>query len=161
MLKTERGFWAIRDPNKEHMKKNAKNPTHRFWKRDLEWSITCGDDKRFSPFLHATVSNKHDLNTSVAMLARDGWIHHLRRHVIADFVTRGGLKADWMLGESYFRHMLLDHDACINRGNWMWLSASDFSPAFLVRHYNHDTYVRRQSNAMPSNKSNKQPLFYK
>lgn len=158
-----KGYWATRDSDKKgtpsasstqksktQTKHDTNAQTQRFWKRDMEWNITRGDDKRFSPLLHAIVSNKHDLNSSIIMLARDGWIHHLRRHIIADFVTRGGLKADWMLGETYFRHMLLDHDACINRGNWMWLSASDFSPAFLMRHYNHDTYVRRQSNAMSS-----------
>lgn len=86
-----------------------------------------------------------DTNSSLRMLARDGWIHHLRRHTVADYLTRGHLDADWMLGESWFRQTLLDHDASVNRGNWLWLSACDFSTKQLCMHYSHDTYVRRQS----------------
>ena len=93
----------------------------------------------------AEVVPMQDTNSSMLMLAKDGWIHHLRRHVIADYLTRGYLDADWMLGESWFRQTLLDHDASVNRGNWLWLSACDFSTAQLCRHYNHDNYVRRQS----------------
>ena len=86
-----------------------------------------------------------DTNSSLLMLARDGWIHHLRRHTVADYLTRGHLNADWMLGESWFRQTLLDHDASVNRANWLWLSACDFSTKQLCMHYSHDTYVRRQS----------------
>lgn len=148
------GFWHTR----------ADDPQSRFWKRDKEWVIWKGDDVRLQPFLQArttkpTKSTKkkmatttptvttlmQDTNSSLLMLARDGWIHHLRRHTIADYLTRGYLNADWMLGESWFRQTLLDHDASVNRANWMWLSASDFSTAQLCRHYNHDDYVRRQS----------------
>ena len=87
------------------------------------------------------------------MLYRDGWVHHLRRHVIADYLTRGTLQTDWMLGESLFRQMLLDHDAAINRCNWLWLSASDFSAKQLIYHYNANDYVRRQSTALTKEKS--------
>jgi hypothetical protein len=149
------GFWHTREDD----------PQSRFWKRDKEWVIWKGDDVRLQPFLQArttkpmkstqkktattppdaTPTLMQDTNSSLLMLARDGWIHHLRRHTIADYLTRGYLNADWMLGESWFRQTLVDHDASVNRANWMWLSASDFSTAQLCRHYNHDDYVRRQS----------------
>ena len=141
-------YWYTR----QQAKQNIKNA---FWKRDLEWDIWDGDDERLQPFLKAqcmrstkkdpTPSPAHDTNSSLYMLAQDGWIHHLRRHVIADYLTRGYLHADWMLGESWFRQTLVDHDASVNRGNWLWLSACDFSTAQLCRHYNHAEYVRKQS----------------
>jgi deoxyribodipyrimidine photolyase len=138
------GFWDTR--------KNKAD--HHFWKRDREWT-TAATDTGFQELLqaHATKTVKgtpvsvEDTNTSVMMLVQDGWIHHLRRHVIADYITRGYLQADWMLGEALFRQCLLDHDASVNRGNWLWLSACDFSTAQLVRHYNHNDYIRRQSTA--------------
>ena len=149
------GFWHTR----------ADDHQSRFWKRDKEWVIWKGDDVRLRPFLQArttkptkstkkktvtttrdaTTTLMQDTNSSLLMLVRDGWIHHLRRHTIADYLTRGYLNVDWMIGESWFRQTLLDHDASVNRANWMWLSASDFSTAQLCRHYNHDDYVRRQS----------------
>lgn len=153
------GFWHTRDDD----------ATTRFWKRDKEWSIWNGDDARLQPFLHAQATEPpkskkkgkgkttsttsqptnevlmEDTNSSLLMLARDGWIHHLRRHTVADYLTRGHLDADWMLGESWFRQTLLDHDASVNRANWLWLSACDFSTKQLCMHYSHDTYVRRQS----------------
>jgi cryptochrome len=136
------GFWDTR----------TDNAKHHFWKRDKEWT-TSSTDTSFQKLLCAqatkTVKGKvelmQDTNTSIIMLARDGWIHHLRRHVLADYITRGYLQADWMLGEALFRQCLVDHDASVNRGNWLWLSASDFSTAQLIRHYNHNDYVRRQS----------------
>lgn len=86
-----------------------------------------------------------DLRESLQLLAVQGWVHHLRRHVMADYLTRGKLRIDWMMGEAHFRQCLLDHDPAINRGNWLWLSASDFSTAQFVRHYGYDTYVQRHS----------------
>ena len=150
------GFWHTRDDD----------ANTRFWKRDKEWCIWKGDDDKLQPFLHAQATkppksktNKahaasqtsseatlmQDTNSSLLMLVRDGWIHHLRRHTVADYLTRGYLNADWMLGESWFRQTLLDHDASINRANWLWLSACDFSTKQLCMHYNHENYVRRQS----------------
>jgi deoxyribodipyrimidine photolyase len=146
-------------PKYWYTRKQAKqNIESAFWKRDLEWDIWDGDDERLKPFLKAqcvrttkkdpTPSPAHDTNNSLYMLAQDGWIHHLRRHVIADYLTRGYLHADWMLGESWFRQTLVDHDASVNRGNWLWLSACDFSTAQLCRHYNHEKYVRKQSGVL-------------
>lgn len=134
------GFWDNRHTSK---------PTQpRFWARDgakgTGWRITKGDDTRLQPFLHAT-TGEPDLDETLRVLVRDGWIHHLRRHLVADYLTRGKLFADWMLGESWFRHTLVDHDACINRCNWMWLSASEFSVAQLTRHYGYKDYVQRKS----------------
>lgn len=146
-------------PEYWYTRKQAKhNNKNTFWKRDLEWDIWNGDDERLQPFLRAqcvrttkkdpTPSPADDTNSSLYMLAQDGWIHHLRRHVIADYLTRGYLHADWMLGESWFRQTLVDHDASVNRGNWLWLSACDFSTAQLCRHYNHAEYVRKQSGVL-------------
>lgn len=146
------GFWDTRQEANRKTTNSGSGST--FWKRDVEWT-TDKNDETFKNLLCARASKPvkststctlmQDTNSSVLMLVRDGWIHHLRRHVLADYVTRGHLNADWMLGEAWFRHCLLDHDASVNRGNWLWLSACDFSTAQLIRHYNHNDYVRRQS----------------
>ena len=123
----------------------------RFWRHEPDgdapyggWRVWRSDDADplYQGWLTAT-TGAPDLDESLMLLVVDGWVHHLRRHLIADYLTRGRVKADWMLGEQWFRQTLVDHDACINRGNWMWLSASDFSTAQMRRHYGYKNYVQR------------------
>ena len=56
----------------------------------------------------------------------EGWIHHLARHSVACFLTRGDLYQSWEAGAAVFDEYLLDADWAINNGNWMWLSCSCF-----------------------------------
>lgn len=59
-------------------------------------------------------------------LRAEGWIHHLARHAVACFLTRGDLWVSWERGAKVFDRLLLDADWSINQGNWLWLSASAF-----------------------------------
>lgn len=59
-------------------------------------------------------------------LREEGWMHHLARHAVACFLTRGDLWISWERGARVFDRHLLDADWSINNGNWMWLSASAF-----------------------------------
>ena len=138
-------WWVRRQP--------TLTKDQRFWRHELEenkpyggWKIWKGTDKNplYQQWLTAT-TGMFDLDESLMLLVKQGWIHHLRRHMIADYLTRGKAQADWMIGESWFRQTLIDHDACINRGNWLWLSASDFSVHQRFRHYKYTDYVERHS----------------
>mgnify|MGYP002050790638 CR=1 FL=1 len=60
-------------------------------------------------------------------LQRMGWLHHLLRHVVACFLTRGDLWQSWEEGAAVFDKHLVDADWSINNGNWMWLSCSCWS----------------------------------
>lgn len=53
-------------------------------------------------------------------------MHHLGRHLVACFLTRGDLWVHWELGRSVFDKHLLDADWALNNANWQWLSASRF-----------------------------------
>lgn len=59
-------------------------------------------------------------------LRQEGWIHHLARHMVACFLTRGDLYLHWELGRLVFDEWLIDRDYAMNAGNWMWVSASAF-----------------------------------
>lgn len=63
-------------------------------------------------------------------LRQEGWIHHLARHAVACFLTRGDLWISWEEGLKVFEEFLLDADWALNAGNWMWLSASAFFHQF-------------------------------
>ena len=53
-------------------------------------------------------------------------MHHLARHAVACFLTRGDLYCPWTAGRDVFDRLLIDDDWSINNANWMWLSASAF-----------------------------------
>lgn len=63
-------------------------------------------------------------------LKSEGWIHHLGRHAVACFLTRGGCYVDWERGAEVFEEWLIDHEAACNIGNWQWLSCTAFFAQF-------------------------------
>lgn len=64
-------------------------------------------------------------------LRTEGWIHHLGRHAVACFLTRGGCYVDWERGAEVFEEWLIDHETACNAGNWQWLSCT----AFYAQYY--------------------------
>ncbi|KOS17971.1 Cryptochrome-2 [Escovopsis weberi] len=71
------------------------------------------------------------IDALMRQLRRDGWIHHLGRHSVACFLTRGGCYVDWERGAEVFADLLLDHEPACNVGNWQWLSCV----AFFTQYY--------------------------
>ncbi|KAI0857965.1 DNA photolyase [Xylaria cubensis] len=59
-------------------------------------------------------------------LLSEGWIHHLGRHMLACFLTRGGCYIHWERGADVFEELLIDHEPASNAGNWQWLSCTAF-----------------------------------
>ncbi|GIY62846.1 cryptochrome-1 [Caerostris darwini] len=66
------------------------------------------------------------IDAIMTQLRNEGWIHHLARHAVACFLTRGDLWVSWEHGMKVFEELLLDADWSLNAGNWMWLSCSAF-----------------------------------
>ncbi|KAI0165815.1 Cryptochrome/photolyase FAD-binding domain-containing protein [Xylariaceae sp. FL1272] len=64
-------------------------------------------------------------------LRAEGWIHHLGRHMVACFLTRGGCYVHWERGADIFEELLIDHEPACNAGNWQWLSCT----AFFAQYY--------------------------
>ena len=92
------------------------------------------------------------IDAIMAQLREQGWIHHLARHAVACFLTRGDLYQSWEAGAAVFDRLLLDRDWALNNGNWLWLSASAYfhrfarvySPvAFGKKHDPEGAYIRR------------------
>ncbi|XP_046403167.1 cryptochrome-2 [Ischnura elegans] len=71
------------------------------------------------------------IDAIMTQLRLEGWIHHLARHAVACFLTRGDLWISWEEGQKVFEELLLDADWALNAGNWMWLSASAFFHQFF------------------------------
>lgn len=85
-----------------------------------------------------------DANESMKLLHRTGWLHHLRRHLVADVLCYR-LNGHFLHGEAWFRRTLIDHDAVLNRANWLWLSASAFSTKQAMYHYSPANFISRNS----------------
>ncbi|KFZ65689.1 Cryptochrome-1, partial [Antrostomus carolinensis] len=66
------------------------------------------------------------IDSIMTQLRTEGWIHHLARHAVACFLTRGDLWISWEEGLKVFEELLLDADWSLNAGNWLWLSGSAF-----------------------------------
>jgi cryptochrome len=92
------------------------------------------------------------IDACMKQLAQEGWIHHLGRHAVACFLTRGDLWQSWVKGAEHFESHLLDADYALNGFNWMWLSCSGFfyqyfrcySPvSFQQKNDPSGTYIRK------------------
>lgn len=92
------------------------------------------------------------IDALMRQLRLEGWIHHLGRHAVACFLTRGGCYVDWERGAEVFEEWLIDHEAACNIGNWQWLSCTAFysqfyrcySPIAFPRKWDRDgAFVRR------------------
>lgn len=99
------------------------------------------------------------IDALMRQLRSEGWIHHLGRHSVACFLTRGGCYISWERGAEVFEELLIDrepifprHSSCLsdftvvgllrilthpkidetsaNAGNWMWLSCTAFFAQF-------------------------------
>lgn len=91
------------------------------------------------------------IDAAMRQLNTEGWMHHLARHSVACFLTRGDLWQSWEAGQGVFDRLLIDADWSLNASNWMWLSASAYftaidriySPvAFAKKYPGAGSYVR-------------------
>jgi deoxyribodipyrimidine photolyase len=70
------------------------------------------------------------IDALMRQLKHEGWMHHLGRHAVACFLTRGGCYVSWERGAEVFEEWLIDHEAACNIGNWQWLSCTAFFSQF-------------------------------
>ena len=62
------------------------------------------------------------IDAMMRQLDATGWMHHLGRHAVSCFLTRGQLWQHWKKGRDVFERKLLDSDWALNNANWLWLS---------------------------------------
>ena len=62
------------------------------------------------------------IDAMMRQLDATGWMHHLGRHAVSCFLTRGQLWQHWKHGRDVFDKKLVDADWALNNGNWLWLS---------------------------------------
>ncbi|KAJ9692551.1 hypothetical protein PVL29_011548 [Vitis rotundifolia] len=102
-------------PNFDHMKGN------RICKQ-IPWN---DDDELLAAWREARTGYPW-IDAIMVQLRKWGWMHHLARHCVACFLTRGDLFVHWEKGRDVFERLLIDSDWAINNGNWLWLSCSSF-----------------------------------
>lgn len=71
------------------------------------------------------------IDAIMRQLRLEGWIHHLARHAVSCFLTRGGCYISWERGSEVFEELLIDHEHACNDGNWMWLACTAFYTRFM------------------------------
>lgn len=78
------------------------------WDDDPELLAAWKESRTGFPFIDAIMTQ----------LKETGWIHHLARHAVACFLTRGDLWQSWEEGAAVFEEQLIDADWSINNFNW-------------------------------------------
>lgn len=92
-----------------------KNNTHCLqvdWGKNAAFVKAWTEGKTGYPYIDALMRQ----------LKETGWIHHLGRHAVACFLTRGDLWQSWTVGRDVFHKLLIDADGSLNNGNWMALA---------------------------------------
>mmetsp|Transcript_22683 Transcript_22683/g.56048 ORF Transcript_22683/g.56048 Transcript_22683/m.56048 type:complete len:283 (+) Transcript_22683:1150-1998(+) len=116
--------------------------------REIPWS----ENERFLTAWKNGETGYPWIDACMKQLETEGWIHHLGRHAVACFLTRGDLWQSWEKGALHFEGQLLDADYALNGFNWLWLSCSGFfyqyfrcySPiAFQKKNDPHGHYIRK------------------
>ncbi|ESZ98028.1 cryptochrome DASH [Sclerotinia borealis F-4128] len=105
--------WHLRDPVSLISSSGSPNPNSPLQEK---WLYRWTHGLTGFPFIDALMRQ----------LRQEGWIHHLGRHAVACFLTRGGCYISWERGAEVFEELLLDHETACNVGNWQWLSCTAF-----------------------------------
>lgn len=72
------------------------------------------------------------IDALMRQLGETGWMHHLGRHAVSCFLTRGDLWQSWTVGRDVFHRLLIDADGCLNNGNWQALAGvAPWSPPWF------------------------------
>uniref|UniRef100_A0A673M7D5 Cryptochrome-1 n=1 Tax=Sinocyclocheilus rhinocerous TaxID=307959 RepID=A0A673M7D5_9TELE len=118
-----REFFYTAATNNPHFDKMEFNPIcmQISWDRNPEALAKWSEGRTGFPWIDAIMTQ----------LRQEGWIHHLARHAVACFLTRGDLWISWEEGMKVFEELLLDADWSVNAGSWMWLSCSSFFQQFF------------------------------
>ncbi|XP_051551160.1 cryptochrome-1-like isoform X2 [Myxocyprinus asiaticus] len=91
------------------------------WDKNAEALAKWAEAKTGFPWIDAIMTQ----------LRQEGWIHHLARHAVACFLTRGDLWISWEEGMKVFEELLLDADWSVNAGSWLCHSCSSFFQQFF------------------------------
>jgi len=103
--------------------------------KDIDWDTDADAQKRFEAWEQGRTGYPL-IDAAMRQLREQGWLHHLARHAVSCFLTRGDLYVHWTKGRDVFDRDLLDADWAINNFNWLGLAGvAPWSPPFF-RVYN-------------------------
>jgi deoxyribodipyrimidine photo-lyase len=73
------------------------------------------------------------VDSAMAQLIQDGWMHNRSRMIVASFASKNML-LDWRLGDELFAQYLMDYDLASNIGGWQWSGScgTDAQPYFRI-----------------------------
>ena len=95
------------------------NVDHSEWKSSVEdpWFQAWCQGQTGVPFVDANMRE----------LAATGYMSNRGRQNVASFLVKD-LGVDWRLGAEWFESRLLDHDPCVNYGNWLYVAGLGNDP---------------------------------
>lgn len=106
--------------------------------RDLRWRNSSQDIEAWK----TGQTGYPIVDAAMRRLVAEGQMHNRARLVVASFLVKD-LLIDWRVGETFFRHHLIDADVAQNAGNWQWVAGTGTDAAPYFRVFNPVTQSRR------------------
>ena len=91
--------------------------------KQIPWYVGAEAEVKLQKWEHGKTGIP-SVDAVMNQLRTEGWVHHLARHLVSCFVTRGDLWLHWEAGRGIFDRHLLDADYSLNNFNWHWMSCS-------------------------------------
>ena len=76
----------------------------------MDLQIPWDDNEQFYKAWDEARTGYPWIDAIMTQLQREGWMHHLARHSVACFLTRGDLYVSWERGRDTFDRLLIDGD---------------------------------------------------
>lgn len=86
--------------------------------KKIKWISGDESKKRFIAWATGQTGYKI-VDSAMMQLAQTGWMHNRTRMIVSSILTKN-LGVNWLLGQEYFRAMLIDLDESSNIGGWQW-----------------------------------------
>lgn len=106
--------------------------------RDMEWRNSPDDITAWK----TGETGYPIVDAAMRKLVAKGAMHNRARLLVASFLVKD-LLIDWRVGETFFRHHLIDADVAQNAGNWQWVAGTGTDAAPYFRVFNPVTQSRK------------------
>ena len=106
--------------------------------RNMEWRTSSGDLEAWK----TGQTGYPIVDAAMRRLVAEGMMHNRARLLVASFLVKD-LLIDWRVGETFFRHHLIDADVAQNAANWQWVAGTGTDAAPYFRVFNPIIQARR------------------
>mmetsp|Transcript_25528 Transcript_25528/g.37691 ORF Transcript_25528/g.37691 Transcript_25528/m.37691 type:complete len:571 (+) Transcript_25528:75-1787(+) len=91
------------------------------------WGPVTDEDLRKLEMWRLGCTGNPMVDANMRELLNTGYMSNRGRQIVASYLTRD-MCVDWRLGAMHFESLLIDHDVCLNWGNWTYAAGVGSDP---------------------------------